>query len=436
MRQTTQYALLREWAWLREELSPLVDPGSPEPFRVWSVGSVQDAVAVTAAISRHRDSYEGDIRTYLSGWRRDPSEVSFAFTDLESLSEADRAACFRRRDRRWVPRRDLADQVILGEPQGMVDLVTWRAQDPPLRLCWESVKARVRRGGHVLFAEPPAQVPVGLKPVGGPEHLLFESVPVALARPVGQLDDAVDMTSKNLLDAVGDTQTLGSYQMQQDLVADHLNLARSLARRFLHRGEPAEDLQQVAFLALTKAARRYDPTQQTAFSTFATVSILGELKRHFRDKTWMLRVPRSAQELYLTVKAAREELGHELGRSPTISEIAVHLGASEEAVLEAMEAGETYWPRSLDIRGDGGERIIDPPQEDAGLDLTIEREQLRSVLPHLDRREHLIFKRIFFDGETQRQVAEEIGVSQMQVSRLLSRALEKAREQMVADQVG
>jgi RNA polymerase sigma-B factor len=223
-------------------------------------------------------------------------------------------------------------------------------------------------------------------------------------------------------------QSFDSYQQQQDLVKQHLNLARSLARRFLHRGEPADDLEQVAFLALVKAARRFDPNHEAAFSTYATVSILGELKRHFRDKTWMLRVPRSTQELYLSIKDAREELGHRLGASPTVPEIAAHMGVGVEDVLEAMEAGRTYWPDSLDVTGPDGERTFDVPVCDESLDRAVDRQQLRVLLPRLDDRERLILKRIYFDGQTQQRVAEEIGASQMQVSRILARTLAQLRE--------
>jgi RNA polymerase sigma-B factor len=223
-------------------------------------------------------------------------------------------------------------------------------------------------------------------------------------------------------------ESLARHQRQQDLVTQHLNLARSLARRFLYRGEAGDDLEQVAFLALVKAARRFDPRHETAFSTYATVSILGELKRHFRDKTWMLRVPRSTQELYLSIKNAREELGHRLGASPTVPEIAAHMGVGVDDVLEAMEAGSTYWPDSLDVRGPDGERTVDIPVIDESLSRAVDRQELRALLPRLDDRERLVLKRIYFDGETQQRVAQEIGASQMQVSRLLARTLAKLRK--------
>jgi RNA polymerase sigma-B factor len=222
--------------------------------------------------------------------------------------------------------------------------------------------------------------------------------------------------------------TLTQRQMQRDLVAHHMRLARALARRFLHRGEPADELEQVAFLALVKASQRFDPQHNTTFATYATVSILGELKRHFRDKTWMLRVPRSTQEIYLSIKDAREELGHELGTAPTVAQIAAQLGVGEEAILEAMEAGGSYWTASLDSRGPDGGRTIDIPVADAALDRALDRHRLQVLLPRLDERERLILKRLYFDGYTQQRVACELGVSQMQISRLLARAITKLRQ--------
>jgi RNA polymerase sigma-B factor len=228
-------------------------------------------------------------------------------------------------------------------------------------------------------------------------------------------------------DATSSSDTLASRQLQAELVVSHLRLARSLARRFSHHGEPTDDLEQVAMLALVKAARRFDPNRDTAFATYATASILGELKRHFRDKAWMMRVPRSIQELYLQVKDAREELGRTLCCSPTVAQIADHLRVSEEAVLEAMEAGSNYWPASLDVGGSEDDPVTEVPVIDGSFDRSLERQQLERVLPRLDHREQVILRRLYFDGWTQRRVADEIGVSQMQVSRLLGRTLDRLR---------
>ena len=225
-------------------------------------------------------------------------------------------------------------------------------------------------------------------------------------------------------------ETLAHRQVQAELVNTHLGLARSLARRFGHHGEPADDLEQVALLALIKASRRFDANREATFATYATASILGELKRHFRDKTWMLRVPRSLQERYLAIKEAREELGHELGCSPTIAQIAARVGVSEEAILDAMEAGDNYWPASLDVGTSEDGPGIEIPVIDERFDRSLDRQELRQLLPQLDRREQQILKRLYFDGWTQRGVADEIGVSQMQVSRLLARTLAKLRHRL------
>ena len=249
-----------------------------------------------------------------------------------------------------MPDVAIADQVMLGEPAGLVDLVTTCRVDD---LDGAPAHQRLRRGGHLLLIEPPADVPFDMRPVDG-EGRLFQRM--TTPRP--------DVT-KAATGSVDRADSLARRQRQQVLVQDHINLARSLARRFAHRGESADDLEQVAFLALVKAARRFDPEHQAAFSTYATVSIQGELKRHFRDKTWMLRVPRSTQELYLSIRDTNQELGHELGRLPTTAETATHLGVDEARVLEAMQAGQTYTPASLDVCGPDGEQTIDIPVTDA-----------------------------------------------------------------------
>jgi RNA polymerase sigma-B factor len=412
-----QSALLRDWEWLQDQvIPPLVESRDRQSKQVWSIGSMEDAIAVTVAFAdsvgvRQRDG----LRAYVSGCRPPTAPISFASADLGSVPPASRAAWFRPEQRRWVPQPAIADQVIMGEPDGLVDLVTLRTvgdldagPDAPAH-------SRLKRGGYLLVVEPSAAVPTDLRPVDD-EGRLFQRVTAP-----GDNGGAAVVTP------IDPTDTLARHQWQQELVNQHINLARSLARRFLHRGEPADDLEQVAFLALIKAARRFDPGYQNAFSTYATVSILGELKRHFRDKTWMLRVPRSTQELYLSIKDAREELGHQLGRSPTLEDIAVYLGVGVDQVIEATEAGGTYWPASLDVYGPDGERTVDVPVADASLDGAIDRQQLRALLPRLNDRERLILKRIYFDGETQQRVAEEIGASQMQVSRLLARTLGKLR---------
>jgi RNA polymerase sigma-B factor len=409
-----QSALLRDWEWLQDKVvSPLTHRCSRRSPKVWSIGSMGDAIAMTVAFAHPEASSRGGCAAYVTDYEQASEPISFGVADLSSIPPANRAACFQRRQRRWVPDPSISEQVIVGEPDGPVDLVTVRSIEESSFVS-RPAEARLRRGGYLLVVNPPAQVPSDLRPLDD-DGRLFQKTR-SPRRDQGRVTNA------------GQAESLARRQWQQDLVNQHINLARSLAHRFRHRGEPVDDLEQVAFLALVKAARRFDPDQQAAFSTYATVSILGELKRHFRDKTWMLRVPRSTQELYLSIKDGREELGHALGRTPTLPELAEHLGVEEANVLEAMQAGATYWPSSLDAFGPDGELSIDIPVVDGSLETAVERQQLRTLLPQLDERERLLLKRIYFDGETQQQMATEIGASQMQVSRLLARTLGKLRD--------
>jgi RNA polymerase sigma-B factor len=207
-------------------------------------------------------------------------------------------------------------------------------------------------------------------------------------------------------------------------------LAEYLARRFANRGEPLDDLVQVASLGLIKAVDRFDPTREVAFSTYATHTIVGELKRHFRDKGWAVRAPRRMQELYLSLGKVVAALGQELGRSPTIAELAAEVQVSEEEVLEALEAGQAYRSTSLDAPAgtEEGETLgarlggEDPSLEDAE-----SRATLSPLLGQLGRRERLILHLRFFDGLTQSEIANRLGISQMHVSRLLARSVSQLR---------
>ncbi|HZU79296.1 MAG TPA: SigB/SigF/SigG family RNA polymerase sigma factor, partial [Acidimicrobiales bacterium] len=208
----------------------------------------------------------------------------------------------------------------------------------------------------------------------------------------------------------------------------HIGLAEHLARRFTHRGEPYDDLVQVSSLGLIKAVDRFDPERGVEFTTYATKTILGELKRHFRDKGWAIRAPRRVQELYLHLGQAISQLSQELGRSPTIKELALETGASEDDVIEALEAGQAYRSASLDSAG--------PDEEGLGARLGVEDERFgdaewRAVLmPHLDNlaeRDREILRLRFVDGLTQSEIASRIGISQMHVSRLLTRSLNALR---------
>ncbi len=166
---------------------------------------------------------------------------------------------------------------------------------------------------------------------------------------ITRFDAAASKRSEGSLEKFAEFEKTGDPKLRDELVTAHLGLAHQLARRFTNRGESYDDLVQVASVALIKSVDRFDPERGVEFSTFATRTILGELKRHFRDKGWAVRAPRRIQELYLELGHAIGSLSHELGRSPTVGELAKTTGATEEAVLEALEAGQGYRASSIDM---------------------------------------------------------------------------------------
>jgi RNA polymerase sigma-B factor len=220
-------------------------------------------------------------------------------------------------------------------------------------------------------------------------------------------------------------------RIRDELVEMHLPLVEYLARRFRNRGEPLDDLVQVATIGLIKSVDRFDLERGVEFSTYATPTIVGEIKRHFRDKGWAIRVPRRLQELKLSLTKATSELSQKLGRSPTVGELAGHLGMSEEEVLEGLESANAYSAVSLDAP-DGGDE--DAPAvadtlgiQDEGLEGVEYRESLKPLLERLPPREKKILLLRFFGNMTQSQIAAELGISQMHVSRLLARTLSQLR---------
>ncbi|HWD52034.1 MAG TPA: SigB/SigF/SigG family RNA polymerase sigma factor [Acidimicrobiales bacterium] len=222
--------------------------------------------------------------------------------------------------------------------------------------------------------------------------------------------------------------------LRDRLITENLGLARRLAHRFAHRGQSYDDLAQVASIALIKAVDRYDPERNVKFSTFATGTIIGELKRHFRDRGWAVRAPRRIQELYLELGATIESLGHELGRSPTVSELARATAASEESIVEAIEAGQGYRSASLDAPAVGGATLGDIlATEDSAVALVEERSVIEPALALLPPRNREIVKLRFIDGLTQSEIASRIGISQMHVSRLLATSLAQLREAFAAE---
>jgi RNA polymerase sigma-B factor len=225
----------------------------------------------------------------------------------------------------------------------------------------------------------------------------------------------------------------GDASAREELVQRHLPLVRSLARRYAGRGESLEDIEQVGAIGLIKAIDRYELSREVALTTYATPNVVGEIKRHFRDKGWAIRVPRALQELNGKMGPTIERLTGRLGRSPSIAEIAAEFQTSPEQVLEAMEAGSAYAPQSLSA-GPDGDSELDPMEtigtEDAEFARTDERTSLEPALALLPEREQLILKLRFEEGLTQTQIAEKIGISQMHVSRLIRRSLERMRAQL------
>jgi RNA polymerase sigma-B factor len=215
------------------------------------------------------------------------------------------------------------------------------------------------------------------------------------------------------------------------MVALHMPLVEHLARRFRNRGEPYDDLVQVATIGLIKAVDRFDSDRGVEFSTYATPTILGEIKRYFRDKGWAIRVPRRLQELRLSLTAATAELTQELGRAPTVAELSDRLGLAPDLVIEGLESANAYNTLSLDApdqnEADATTVLDGLGGEDEALESVEYRESLKPLLAQLETREKRILTLRFFRGMTQSQIAEEIGISQMHVSRLLARTLTELR---------
>jgi RNA polymerase sigma-B factor len=216
----------------------------------------------------------------------------------------------------------------------------------------------------------------------------------------------------------------GDHAVRNALVREHHWIALHCARRFAHRGEPMEDLVQVAQLGLLKAVERFDPAYRVMFATFAMPTVTGELRRHFRDHTWPVRVPRRVKELYLELSACIEQLAHELGRPARVDEIAESMRASVDEVLEAMEAGAAY--RSTPLaqpadNDDDGERSDGAVvgEIDAALEGADARVSVRELVSELPERERRVVYLRFFEDRTQSEIAAEVGVSQVHVSRIL-----------------
>jgi RNA polymerase sigma-B factor len=245
----------------------------------------------------------------------------------------------------------------------------------------------------------------------------------------GEYDHLMPKLAEHAALEPGSAQRLA---LRDELVRGHLPVAQHIARRFSRRGEPEEDLEQVATLGLINAVDRYDPERGTDFLSYAVPTITGEVRRHFRDQAWSMRVPRRLKDLNVTLSAAMSQMSQTLGRAPNAAELAEHLDIGKEEVLEALEASNAYRSGSLD------EMLVDDPdsgtvsdllgEADAALDQVEYQQSLAPLLEKLPQRERTIIMLRFFKNMTQSQIAEHVGISQMHVSRLLAKTLVQLRE--------
>src|ERR671934_3122307 len=227
----------------------------------------------------------------------------------------------------------------------------------------------------------------------------------------------------------------GDVRARQALIERHIGFVRRLAQRYAHRGETIDDLTQVGCVGLIKAVDRFDGKHKVTLATYAAPNILGEIKRHFRDKGWSVRVPRDVQELNVKLGRVVDELTSQLGRSPSVDELAQATDTSTEQVVEALESSRAYSTVSLSERADDPDEDSGDPLEalgdlDDGYQLVEQRELLRQGFRTLADRERAILHMRFFMGLTQSEIAERVGISQMHVSRLIRQSVDTVREQL------
>ena len=227
----------------------------------------------------------------------------------------------------------------------------------------------------------------------------------------------------------------GDEEAREQLIVSHVNLVRYIAAKFKNRGEPLDDLIQVGTIGLIKAIDRFDPSRGLEFTTYATPTIMGEIKRHFRDKGWTIRVPRRLQELSAKVNSATDELTARLQRSPSIGEVAEYLGTTADEVLEAMESSSAY--SSVPLEAQGGNEDDDAPSVidryasvDGDLEASDDRIVLEEVIGEFPEADQQAIRMRFIDGMTQVEIAKRLGISQVQVSRMLRRALRRIQDKI------
>lgn len=242
------------------------------------------------------------------------------------------------------------------------------------------------------------------------------------------------MTRRNDKELLRRYHEEGDLAAREQLIEQYMSLVRSLARRYSYRGEQLDDLVQIGAIGLIKAIDRFDIGRGVELTTYATPNIIGEIKRHFRDRGWSVRVPRGLQELNVQLSRLTEQLTVQLSRSPTIAELAEAAGVEEEEVLEALESGRAY--SSLSLSGGGSEEDgeLDPLEllgdVEPGYAVSEDRAVLAPGFKVLDERERTILRLRFFEGLTQSQIAQRVGISQMHVSRLIRRSLDKIRREI------
>lgn len=372
---------------LRRNVAPwLVTIARTRPVRLWLVGNAQDLVQISRSMADH-----GSEATVT-----DLQVQAFATPPLHPVAAQLVREC-RERSRQGMVKVDLFPRT----PERPVDLVSLR-QTVAKGISYSEVSEAVRPGGRLLSEEPVPES-TRLWPLDESGRLFYKPDPRA------------NQSGRDRAD------------YENSLVSSHIGLAKALARRFEGRGEPREELQQVALTALTACARRYDPTRCVPFGGYAAQSVLGELKRHFRDCTWGAHVARPVQERYLALKSAREILTQSYGRAPKVIEVAAYLHATEDEVIEAMEAGSSYWPLSLDrpcLRTGEG---IDVECSEDSMEHSVDLQNLAAAIRKLSPLGRLVVRRYFFEERTQQAIAAELGVSQMQVSRIIKRAVGQLR---------
>lgn len=246
-----------------------------------------------------------------------------------------------------------------------------------------------------------------------------------------------DVDRAELHDTFVEYRRTGDRDLRNRLFEAHVQVADFYVKRYSGRGVPADDLRQVAMLAILRAVDRFDPEVGVQFATFASRTVEGEFKRYFRDRTWTVRPPRRAQELHLALRRTEEELAQRLGRSPTVAELARELGDSVDHVLEAMEAGSAHHATSIDpgrpdddqAGAGAGERML--ATHDAGFNRVERQMVLEGALDELDARDRRIIEMRFYEHRTQEEIADEIGVSQSYLSRILRRVLLDLRTRLL-----